>query len=693
VTTATQAQTRYDVAKAPSTPPGWNDANQRRLAAGVSVIRALLLAEAQRISEPSRGAPAGDESADGALATALDLEQRLVAAMPAPAALEMVAAAFGLTRFEWHVLLLCAAVELDGEAARLCAALHPSVEPVPTFGIALATLPEAHWSALAPASPLRRWRLVRLGASETLTGVALRIDERVLHHIVGLDQIDEQLAALSVAVEPAPPLTPAQHTLVKCVAAFWRADGAGDGLVQLCGADRSALRGIVRVAADAAGLQLMAMESADIPDNAVQRDVLARLWEREAALGSVALLIDAWSDGEAGGRAAADLALRTATPRVIATREPLRQLDRAHLRLDVGPVEAGDRIRLWEHALGSAAQRLNGGIEKAALQFRLGAGALAATAARVRSTLAVDAPADSSLRAMTVGISDDDASALLWDECRAAARGPLDGLAERIEPMAGWEQLVLPTPQHELLRQIAASVAHRTTVHDLWGFAAGRMRGLGITSLFAGASGTGKTLAAEVLAGELRLDLYRIDLSRVVSKYIGETEKNLSRVFDAAESGGAVLLFDEADALFGRRSEVKDSHDRFANIEVSYLLQRMEAYRGLAILTTNMKSALDPAFLRRIRFVVQFPFPDATQREQIWRCVLPAAAPLSGVDIQQLARLNVAGGSIRNIALNAAFLAAADASPVRMTHMLRAARAEYAKLEKPLTDAEIAKWR
>ena len=219
-----------------------------------------------------------------------------------------------------------------------------------------------------------------------------------------------------------------------------------------------------------------------------------------------------------------------------------------------------------------------------------------------------------------------------------------------------------------------------------------RARGLGVSALFTGPSGTGKTMAAEVLANELRLDLYRIDLSQVVSKYIGETEKNLRRVFDAAEEGGAILLFDEADALFGKRSEVKDSHDRYANIEISYLLQRMEAYRGLAILTTNMKEALDPAFLRRIRFVVQFPFPDAGQRAEIWRRIFPAAAPTADLSVDRLARLNVAGGNIRNIALYAAFLAAEAGEPVRMAHLLAAARAEYAKLERPLTEAEIGGW-
>jgi SpoVK/Ycf46/Vps4 family AAA+-type ATPase len=272
------------------------------------------------------------------------------------------------------------------------------------------------------------------------------------------------------------------------------------------------------------------------------------------------------------------------------------------------------------------------------------------------------------------------------------ARGRLDGLARRVEPRAGWDDLVLPPAQRAVLDEVAAHVRHRATVFDRWGFGARSSRGLGIAALFAGPSGTGKTLAAEVLAAELRLDLYVIDLSAVVSKYIGETEKNLRRVFDAAEAGGAVLAFDEADALFGKRTEVRDSHDRYANIEVSYLLQKMEEYRGLAILTTNQKTALDPAFLRRLRFVVPFPFPGDAERAEIWRRTIPVEAPSDGLDFAKLARLGVPGGNIRSIAVNAAFRAAADGGVLRMAHLLAAARAEYGKLERPLTDAEVAGW-
>jgi SpoVK/Ycf46/Vps4 family AAA+-type ATPase len=220
----------------------------------------------------------------------------------------------------------------------------------------------------------------------------------------------------------------------------------------------------------------------------------------------------------------------------------------------------------------------------------------------------------------------------------------------------------------------------------------GSSRGGGAAAVFAGPSGTGKTMAAEVLTGELDLDLFRIDLSAVVSKYIGETEKNLRRVFDAAEAGGAVLLFDEADALFGKRTEVRDSHDRHANIEVSYLLQRMESYGGLAILTTNFRQHLDEAFLRRIPFLVEFPFPDADLREQIWQGIYPEQTPVRDLDHRRLARLAVPGGSIRSIARNAAFLAADAGSPVTMTFLRQAAELEYAKLGRSLTPGEVRGW-
>jgi SpoVK/Ycf46/Vps4 family AAA+-type ATPase len=251
---------------------------------------------------------------------------------------------------------------------------------------------------------------------------------------------------------------------------------------------------------------------------------------------------------------------------------------------------------------------------------------------------------------------------------------------------------VLPPDRVELLHAMVDQVRARRTVHEDWGFAARSSRGLGSTALFAGEPGTGKTMAAEVVAADLGLELLHVDLSAVVSKYIGETEKNLRRIFDRADQRGAILLFDEADALFGRRTDVRDSHDRYANIEVSYLLQRMEAYRGLAVLTTNARAALDRAFVRRLGFIVQFPFPDAGHRRLIWEGAFPDATPTRDLDPFRLASLAVSGGVIANIARAAAFRAAGRGGPVTMGDLAWAARAELGKSEQVPSPADLAGW-
>jgi len=409
---------------------------------------------------------------------------------------------------------------------------------------------------------------------------------------------------------------------------------------------------------------------------------------RESVLSRSALLVDAERrvspDEDGTARAAMSFVDGLEGLVMISSREPVPPGRRPAVRVRVARSTAGEQRALWRSVLGPVGARLNGRLDATVAQFDLGVRAIRAAGAEVLGRLGPNGGEDEP--------SEERLGSMVWEACRTQARTRLDDLAQRIEPAATWDDLVLPDAQDRLLHEIALHVRQRVLVYETWGFARRSNRGLGISALFAGPSGTGKTMAAEVLANELRLDLHRIDLSQVVSKYIGETEKNLRRVFDAAEEGGSLLLFDEADALFGKRSEVKDSHDRYANIEVSYLLQRMEAYRGLAILTTNMRSALDTAFLRRIRFIVQFPFPESAQRAEIWRRVFPPETPTAELEPSRLAQLNIAGGNIRNIAMNAAFLAADEGSPVRMDHLLRAARGEYGKLEKPLTDAEVRGW-
>ncbi|MEM1053946.1 MAG: ATP-binding protein [Bacteroidota bacterium] len=419
-------------------------------------------------------------------------------------------------------------------------------------------------------------------------------------------------------------------------------------------------------------MRLFRMPASAIPAGVHEFDALVRLWTRESILSRSALLLDA-DDLEGAEARMRRFSEEVGGPLLLASRDRFHLPHRATVSFDVGRPTRPEQRDLWTDALGSLAATLNGHVDRVIDQFDLSGPAI--RAASLRALNDAEAPGKA-----------------LWHACRVQARQGLGSLARCVEPKATWDHLVLPEAQVRTLRAIEAHVRHRLLVHEKWGFGDTSGKGLGIAALFSGYSGTGKTLAAEVLAHSLGLDLYHIDLSAVVSKYIGETETNLRRVFDAAEAGGAVLLFDEADALFGKRSEVKDSRDRYANLEVSYLLQRMEAYRGLAVLTTNLKSALDSAFERRLRFRIAFPFPDAAQREAIWRCVFPAATPTEDLDFHLLGRLSATGGTIRNVALHAAFLAAEAGTPVRMDHLRRAAREVYAQLEKPLTDRDLAGW-
>jgi AAA+ superfamily predicted ATPase len=279
----------------------------------------------------------------------------------------------------------------------------------------------------------------------------------------------------------------------------------------------------------------------------------------------------------------------------------------------------------------------------------------------------------------------------LFAAARAQSGHDLAAVAHKIEPKYVWDDIVLPEDSLAQLREICQRVAHRHRVLGEWGFDRKLSLGKGVNALFAGPSGTGKTMAAEIIANALGLDLYRIDLAGVVSKYIGETEKNLDRVFSAAQHANAILFFDEADALFGKRSEVRDSHDRYANIEISYLLQKMEEYDGIAILATNLRQNLDDAFMRRLAFTVHFPFPDEASRRQIWTGIWPAETPLDGdIDHDFLARqYKLSGGNIKNIALASAFLAAEDEKPVTMAHLFQATRREHQKMGKTLSEGEL----
>ncbi|UFJ38959.1 AAA family ATPase [Brevibacillus humidisoli] len=270
----------------------------------------------------------------------------------------------------------------------------------------------------------------------------------------------------------------------------------------------------------------------------------------------------------------------------------------------------------------------------------------------------------------------------------------LSGKATRIRPVYRWNDVILPPAQKELLRHACNQMKYRRTVLGSWGFSRKLAYGTGLSMLFSGPPGTGKTMSAQVVANELQLELYKIDLSQVFSKYIGETEKNLREIFQEAQGSNAILFFDESDALFGKRSEVKDSHDKYANVETAFLLQKMEEYEGISILATNYLQNIDEAFMRRIQFIIKFPFPDAAQREMIWRSMIPEEAPLSEeVDFRFLAnQLPVSGGSIKNIVVSAAFLAAEEKQPISMPHILRACRHEMEKTGKIIPKSELGEY-
>ena len=624
-----------------------------------------------------------------------------------PPTLARLAVRLGLSRFEADLLLLAAAPEIDPAiGALMVAAQGPAggggPQPWATFGLALQRLPGANWAATAAVGRLRRWQLLALMGPGGVSNTALRIDETVLHHLLGHGHPEPRLEPWLREV-PAP--SAAQAGAGADAGAGAGADDAAlaalgrawSGAPSLAEAPVAVLQGgdaLQRVQALAAQLKLCAVRwsGRPLPDNPAECEMLARLWEREALLRGALLWVP--HDDAATPGAAVEGAVRLADfidrlqGLVLISGAPL-PLQRARWPLAAQGGDAVSRLQTWRLHLGPRGAALNGALTLLAEQFELSAATIAQVAADWQRSAPHSTPHSTPHNAEH---SPEPSAASLWQATRAAARRGLDGLAERIEARATWADLVLPEATLLALRTMAAQVRQRHRVLRDWGFAQRSARGLGLGALFAGGSGTGKTMAAEVLANELQLDLYRIDLAALVSKYIGETEKNLSRVFVAAEASGAILLFDEADALFGKRSEVRDSHDRYANLEVSYLLQRIESWRGLAILTSNMRQAIDSAFLRRLRFIVNFPFPDDAARAQIWQRAFPAAAPQEGLDMAKLARLSLSGGHIRNVALNAAFLAADETRAISMRHLRMAAEAEFAKIEKPLPVGDVGDW-
>lgn len=607
--------------------------------------------------------------------------------------------------FGGAVLLLCAGTELDESFAQLCAEAQGfGGKSHPTFSLALDVFKSPvwdenkQWNAITPTAPLRYWRLIDIvPGGGTLLSSRLRIDERILNFLMGEDHLDERLMGLIKLVNFSSRLLDSHKKQAEKVIKIWARHDVGNQqppVVNLYGRDETTKRAISSYICEVMKRKLGLLSVQSLPTNPDELDALIRLWKREAALSEYVLLLEC-DEFDISDKSRASTIIRLVdginSPEIniseeikwrfiVSSPEKLDIRAKPAVALEIKTPSSKEQRDQWESYRDEFINCSDEYIQELTSQFDLYTGEI--EVAYLQAKEDHDNNKDQKI-----------AREKLWDSCRIQSRPLLDDLAQRIETAVKKKDLILPEAQHGILDDIVAHVKQRFTVYQKWGFASKSKRGLGISALFSGGSGTGKTLAAEYLANKLKLDLYRIDLSQVVSKYIGETEKNLKQVFDAAETGGAILLFDEADALFGKRSEVKDSHDRYANIEISYLLQRMEAYRGLVILTTNMKEAIDQSFLRRLRFVIDFPFPDSKQRAKIWKNMLSSEIPVFGLDFNKLARLSIAGGNIKNITSYAAFLAANSGEGVGMNLLLRAAYIEYAKLDRQLTAAELGNWK
>jgi len=636
---------------------------------GFDFVDRRVMAAVQRVAsndpnpaDPFRGLYISDE-------TALQLT-RGESASGADDRLAAVTAALGLDLLDAAVLATCAAPELNPRFGRLYAYLQDDVTRKLPSARLVGHLLEGEgvtaadvMSCLDLDGPLRRLGAVKLlGDVQTpLAERPLKVADRLAAHLLGA-RLDELPAPTRLRLVPLPAHDPGRHDHVAAVAAML--SRPSELPVVLCGPDAEALL------AKAYGRPLVVAHVRDME----QRDVMA-----DAALISALegrpLIFEGLEDLDPGDRARLLRALDERRERAVVA-APSRSAslalgDRTVLLVEAPPPTYAERQQAWTDLTGVHDTR------DVAAKFRLSMGQIveAAEVARLAASARGEAPVASDLDLGS----------------RQASSSRLGELASRLPPGYRWEDLVVPERQRDLLRSISAYLRHRDRVLSDWGYDRSVARTQGLKVLFAGDSGTGKTMAAQVLAAELGLEIFRVDLATIVSKYIGETEKNLDRIFGAADGSNAILFFDEADALFGKRSEISDSHDRYANIEVAYLLQKMEGYAGAVILATNYRRNIDDAFVRRLDFVIDFPFPEAEDRKRIWRLLLPEEAPLGDdLDIDFLpTQFKLSGGSIRNCSLSAAFQAADDDGVIGMRHLVRAVAQEYGKQGRLTLEADF----
>jgi hypothetical protein len=594
--------------------------------------------------------------------------------------------AFGLTRLDVDILMVALAPDLDRRFERLYGYLNDDVtQRRPTVGLALelcagSPLDASDRARLSPAGPLVSGDLIQVVETEwPMLSRVLVVPDRVTAHLLGDDAADPAL--VDVLVE-APPSTGDGAGVARALAAgaklVYLHERAGAG-ARSVGVDGLGLAGLGALVADLSRL-----------DGHAERPLLVRALVREARLmgaGIVAGPVEALVESDPNAFAAM---VGTGWPMVLVGRRAWdpRWSKQVPALLEARPLAEAQRARLWREVLEAAAGRGTGppiaqaGFDPAAVTAQL---------------VLTPEEVERSVRAASLRATVEERE-LGPDELLAGARSQnaagLDRLTRRIQPAVGWTDVVASPALLGELRELAERARDRGLVLDGWSMRPGGGRGRGITALFAGPPGTGKTMAAEVIAADLGMDLYAVDLATVVDKYIGETEKNLERIFSEAEGVNGVILFDEADALFGKRSEVSDSHDRHANTEVAYLLQRMESFDGLAILATNLRANLDEAFSRRLDAIVEFTMPEMPERRALWEACLGSSLPRAAdLDLDFAARSFIlAGGSIRSIAVTAAYLAAAAGRPVSMADLMRATFREYRKLGRLIHGSEFGPW-
>lgn len=608
-------------------------------------------------------------------------------------ALQTVIDEFALTPIETNALLIALAPEIDLRYERLFSYLQDDVtRKRPTVNLILnlltTTLPQKMQlrALFEPDGRLNHWGLTTCYGEEgqSLLAQFVRPTERIVAHLMGhrgVDSASERYAHLHCA------------PFALEIADYFEADFSDylhrtaqrNPLFALHGGYGVGKWAAARLIAQAVGRDIVRVDVAALKESEIGLHKGLKLVLRDARLNQAVLYLAGWDALLQDGRPpAAILQTVLAHPTLVITagetqwRPVARQTKRQIVALSLPAPAYNERLRLWQRALHTESLAATVDLYTVASHFRFTPGQI------------IDA-------AHTAGDVADGAinQQNLLAACRFHSNQRLASLAVKINPRYGWSDIVLPRDTLAQLREAVAMVKQKPTVYDDWGFERKLALGKGMNALFVGDPGTGKTMAAEIIANELDLDLYKIDLSMMVSKYIGETEKNISKVFNEAATSNAILFFDEADAIFGKRSEVKDSHDRHANIEVSYLLQRMEMFDGVVILATNLLANIDEAFIRRLHFVIQFPFPERADRERIWRVTFPPETPLAAdIDFGLLAqRFRLAGGNIRNIVLAAAFVAAEAGAPhVGMPHILHAARREHQKIGR-LIKASLFEWR